>query len=167
MRAGVSNSSDLTSTSRWRTLPRYKSILIPNFIFQANCSSLNKDYFNFINNNLQSEIRDDWRFLFSTEKNARSLEEMTKQISYRGPTILVVKDKEGKMFGAYASVRECFIFTLHPEMKVFHTKGGEGENCQLLTEEYLAMGGSTGLFLLLFSIPSVPLPVPGIFNIKL
>ena len=104
MRAGVSNSSDLTSTSRWRTLPRYKSILIPNFIFQANCSSLNKDYFNFINNNLQSEIRDDWRFLFSTEKNARSLEEMTKQISYRGPTILVVKDKEGKMFGAYASL---------------------------------------------------------------
>ena len=45
---------------------------------------------------------------------------------------------------------ECFIFTLHPEMKVFYTKGGEG-NCQLLTEEFLAMGGSTGQFLLLFS----------------
>ena len=46
---------------------------------------------------------------------------------------------------------ECFIFTLQPRMEVFQTKGGEAQNCQLLTEEYLAMGGSRGQFLLLFS----------------
>ena len=82
-------------------------ITIPSFISQENCSCLDNAAILFINTNLLLEYRANWRFLFSTETHGRSLEEMAGRICYRGPTILVVKDTEGRMFGAHASTSWC------------------------------------------------------------
>ena len=46
---------------------------------------------------------DRWRFLFSSETQGKSMKEMADRISYRGPTVLLVTDGSGKMFGAFAS----------------------------------------------------------------
>ena len=77
------------------------------FKLQENCSCLDNAAILFINTNLLLEYRANWRFLFSTETHGRSLEELASRICYRGPTILVVKDGEGKMFGAHASTSWC------------------------------------------------------------
>lgn len=82
---------------------------------------------------------------------------MSSRICYNGPTILVVKDTEGNVFGAHASTSwidtdggwvgngECFLFSIQPKMAIFHSTGKD-ENFQMLTKEHFAMGGREGNF---------------------
>jgi len=125
--------------------------------FEENCSCLDNASILFINTNLLLEYRKNWRFLYSTKTKDRSLSEMMSSICYKGPTILVVKDTEGNMFGAHASTSwidtdggwvgngECFIFSIQPKMAIFHSTGKD-ENFQLCTSDCLAMGGTPGNF---------------------
>ena len=83
------------------------------------------------------------------------MQEMAERICYKGPTILIIKDTDGNVFGAHASTSwcntkggwvgngECFIFSIQPKMAVFHSTGKD-ENHQMLTGDCLAMGGSPG-----------------------
>jgi len=82
---------------------------------------------------------------------------MTDRICYKGPTILVIRDTAGNVFGAHASTSwinteggwigngECFIFSIQPKMAIFHSTGRD-ENFQMLTEDCLGMGGKPGKF---------------------
>ena len=88
-------------------LKRTVNLTILIFNLQENCSCLDNAAILFINTNLLLEYRANWRFLFSTETHGRSLEELASRVCYKGPTILVVKDAEGKMFGAHASTSWC------------------------------------------------------------
>ena len=79
------------------------------------------------------------------------------RIQYKGPTVLVVRDTEGNMFGAHASTSwcdtqggwvgngECFLFSIKPKMAVFHSTGKD-KNFQMMTDEHLALGGRLGNF---------------------
>jgi len=125
--------------------------------FEENCTCLDNASILFINTNLLLEHRKNWRFLYSSNTHSRSLEEMADRICYRGPTILVVRDTSGNVFGAHASTSwcnteggwvgngECFIFSIQPKMAVFHSTGKD-ENFQMLTGDELAMGGKPGKF---------------------
>ena len=111
----------------------------------------------FINSNLLLEYRFLWRFLYSSQTHSRSLEELKSRVMYKGPTILVVRDTEGNVFGAHASTSwcdtdytwvgngECFLFSIKPKMTVFHSTGKD-KNFQTMSDELLAMGGSRGNF---------------------
>merc|ERR1719318_1694024 len=104
-----------------------------------------------------SDFQENWRFLFSTLSHARSLEEMMSKICYKGPTIIIIKDTDGNMFGAHASTSwcdteggwvgngECFLFSIQPKMAIFHSTGKD-ENFQMLSSEFLALGGQPGNF---------------------
>jgi len=125
--------------------------------FEDNCSCLDHASILFINTNLLLEYRKNWRFLYSSISHGKSLDEMTSRICYQGPTILVVKDSEGNMFGAHASTSwcdteggwvgngECFLFSIQPKMAIFHSTGKD-ENFQMLTSDILAMGGRRGKY---------------------
>merc|ERR1719318_2485280 len=125
--------------------------------FQENCSCLDNASILFLNCNLLLEYRKNWRFLFSTLSHARSLEEMMSKICYKGPTIIIIKDTDGNMFGAHASTSwcdteggwvgngECLLFSIQPKMAIFHSTGKD-ENFQMLTKEHFAMGGREGNF---------------------
>jgi len=125
--------------------------------FTENCSCLDHASILFINTNLLLEYRKNWRFLYSSASHDKSLAEMSSRICYNGPTILVVKDTEGNVFGAHASTSwidteggwvgngECFLFSIQPKMAIFHSTGKD-ENFQMLTKEHMAMGGREGNF---------------------
>jgi len=125
--------------------------------FQENCSCLDNASILFLNSNLLLEYRKNWRFLYSTLSHGRSLDEMVSKISYKGPTIMVIKDTDGNMFGAHASTSwcnteggwvgngECFIFSIQPKMAIFHSTGKD-ENYQMLSNDLLALGGQPGNF---------------------
>merc|ERR1719410_2156703 len=125
--------------------------------FEENCTCLDNASILFINTNLLLEHRKDWRFLYSSQTHARSLEELMSRVLYKGPTVLVVKDTDGNVFGAHASTSwcdteggwvgngECFLFSIQPKMAVFHSSGKD-ENFQQLTGEHLALGGGQGKF---------------------
>ena len=91
---------------------------------QENCTCLDNASILFINTNLLLEHRKDWRFLYSSQTHARSLEvssvnlfaidslslsgqELMSRVLYKGPTVLVVRDAEGNVFGAHASTSWC------------------------------------------------------------
>jgi len=125
--------------------------------FTENCSCLDHASILFINTNLLLEYRKNWRFLYSTKEHDKSLAEISSRVCYQGPTILVVKDTEGNVFGAHASTSwidteggwvgngECFLFSIKSKMAIFHSTGKD-ENFQMLTADTLAMGGRPGNF---------------------
>lgn len=125
--------------------------------FQDNCSCLDNASILFINTNLLLEYRKNWRFLYSTATHTRSLAELISKICYKGPTIMIVKDNTGRMFGGHGSTSwcdtnggwvgngECFLFSISPKMAVFHSTGKD-ENFQMLSSDFLSLGGSKGNF---------------------
>jgi len=123
--------------------------------FEDNCSCLDNASILFLNTNILLEYRKNWRFLYSTKSHTRSMDELISKISYKGPTLIIVKDSAGQVFGAHASTSwcqtdggwvgngECFLFSIEPKMAVFHSTGKD-ENFQTLSSDMLAMGGSKG-----------------------
>ena len=121
--------------------------------FEPGSSCLDDASILFLNTNLLLEYRKDWRFLYSTQTHDRSLEAMSAAISWKGPTILIVRDEEGRIFGAHASTSwaefqdgwigngECFLFAILPKMAIFHSTG-KNEYFQSMSSDRLAMGQS-------------------------
>jgi len=78
-----------------------------------------------------------WRMTFSTEANGFSLNQLYRRsmdVDHDTPSLLLVKDIEQNIFGAYISQQllisegfygtgESFLFTVHPEFQVFHWTG--------------------------------------------
>lgn len=117
----------------------------------------------FLNSNLPTALRNEWRFLFSTATHGWSFSIFMKQIVGKGPTLLVVEDKSGNKFGGFASVSwevkpqfqgtpECFLFALEPQTGVFHSTGYNNNYMYLNYLEKntmpngLGMGGREELF---------------------
>jgi len=125
--------------------------------YEDNCSCLDNASILFLNTSLLLEYRKNWRFLYSTNNHDRSLTEMMDRICYKGPTIIIVKDTSGNIFGCHASTSwidteggwvgngECFLFSISPKMAIFHSTGKD-ENYQKLSSSLLAMGGQEGRF---------------------
>jgi len=129
---------------------------------EEGCTGLDNAAILFLNTNLLLDYRKNWRFLYSSKSHSLSMDELMGRICYKGPTIIVIKDTEGHMFGAHASSSWCntddgwigngesFLFSIVPKMAIFDSTGKD-ENFMRLNEEGLAMGGSPGNFGLFIS----------------
>ncbi len=58
----------------------------------------------YINFHLPQLCRSHWRLLFSSHKHGESFGRLIKQISSQGPTVLIIRDSDGHVFGGFASV---------------------------------------------------------------
>lgn len=56
----------------------------------------------FINSNLPAKYRNKWRFLFSTEMHGESFSTLLGRITDQGPTVLIIEDSNGHIFGGFA-----------------------------------------------------------------
>ena len=81
----------------------------------------------FLNHNLPAEQRRKWRPLFNSRTQGESFSKLSAAIVKKGPTLVVVWEKKGNVFGGYASDswalgpkfygdNSCFLFTLTPKM---------------------------------------------------
>ncbi|KAK9883979.1 hypothetical protein WA026_004913 [Henosepilachna vigintioctopunctata] len=88
----------------------------------------------FMNANLPQEFQTEWRFLFSSEIHGESFSTLIGRIIDQGPTILILEDKNGYIFGGFAPENwtlkpkfygndSSFLFTLSPRMRIFSTTG--------------------------------------------
>ncbi|XP_055372161.1 MTOR-associated protein MEAK7 [Condylostylus longicornis] len=88
----------------------------------------------FINSNLPAQFRTKWRFLFSSQIHGESFSTLLGRIMDQGPTVLIVEDSNGYIFGGFAPDSwslspnfvgndTSFIFTLRPKMRCFPTTG--------------------------------------------
>lgn len=117
----------------------------------------------FLNNyNLPKHLTTEWRLLFSNVVNGDSFTQLVGHIINKGPSLIVVKDKEGYIYGGFASQgwelrpkfygsEDCFLFTLAPQYGVY-TATGYNENFMYLNQGQetlpngLGMGGQFDYF---------------------
>jgi TLD len=88
----------------------------------------------FLNTNLPLALQNEWRFLFSSQIHGESFSTMLGKISNQGPTVLLIEDSNGYVFGGFATVSWAlspnfvgdetgFLFTTKPKMRCFPTTG--------------------------------------------
>jgi hypothetical protein len=56
-----------------------------------------------LNHALPSILRHRWRLLFSTKTHGESFQSLLHQITHQGPSLIVIKDQQGNVFGGFAS----------------------------------------------------------------
>lgn len=88
----------------------------------------------FINSHLPAAYQYEWRFLFSSEIHGESFSTLIGRIVGQGPSVLVLEDRNGYMFGGFAPASwslgpryygddSSFLFTLSPRMRMFESTG--------------------------------------------
>ncbi|XP_034542593.1 MTOR-associated protein MEAK7 [Notolabrus celidotus] len=103
-----------------------------------------------------------WRLVFSTRLHGESFTRMMAGLMKRGPTLLLLKDTKGHIFGGFASHAwevkpqfqgdsRCFLFTVFPTLRVY-TATGYNQHFMYLNQNQqtmpngLGMGGQHGYF---------------------
>lgn len=93
----------------------------------------------------------DWQLAFSTSVHGTSLLTFYKHLDGKAPTVLVVRDTDGHVFGGYASeawhvsraffgTGESFLFSILPNFAVY-TWTGADDYYLVGKRDFLAMGG--------------------------
>lgn len=101
-----------------------------------------------------------WTLLYSTHRDGISMQTMLRKSRNMSPTVLVVRDMEKHVFGAFCSepwkissryygTGETFVFTISPQSRVWHwwwQKSREVQNDFFMwgTPEAIAVGGAGG-----------------------
>jgi len=100
-----------------------------------------------------------WKLLYGTQVHGISLNTFYAQVEDRGPTIIVVEDKNRHLFGGFATESwrieprfygsgECFLFKLKspasPKSKAYHWTG-KNSNFMCSRRDFIAMGGGSFL----------------------
>ncbi|KAL0270646.1 UNVERIFIED_CONTAM: hypothetical protein PYX00_007991 [Menopon gallinae] len=136
-------------------LPRWKYVPMESGRILEDISILNLVKIIFLNSELPIDYQDEWRLLFSSAINGESFSRLTGQIINKGPTIIIIKDKEGHVFGGFAPSNwsmnpnfvgdsRSFLFTLLPSMKV-HPATGFNSNFQYMNVGQQTMPNGLGM----------------------
>ena len=84
----------------------------------------------FLNLSLPHGLRDEWRFLFSSQVHGESFSTMLGRITMQGATIIILQDNDDHVFGGFATdnwslspnftgTNNCFLFQLEPQILTF------------------------------------------------
>ena len=76
---------------------------VPNVNWSKTHTILDTLSISYLNHALPRDKRSVWRLLFSNTLHGDSFSQLTRFIVDKGPSIIVVRDKEGHVFGAYVS----------------------------------------------------------------
>ncbi|XP_078066737.1 MTOR-associated protein MEAK7 isoform X3 [Mustelus asterias] len=111
----------------------------------------------YLNTYLPSERQDQWQMLFSSQFHGESFTRFCSLILHKGPSLLVIKDSDGYVFGGFASHSwdarpqfqgdsKCFLFTLSPQLGIYTCTGYNDHymylnNGQQTMPNGLGMGG--------------------------
>lgn len=101
----------------------------------SNMVILRKEYAWLIAGSLSLQELEEWKLIYHSALNGLSFTTFLGNISNDvGPTVLVIKDKEGCIYGGYASQpwerhsdfygdMKCFLFQLYPKASIFRPTG--------------------------------------------
>ncbi|KAK7284813.1 hypothetical protein RJT34_19566 [Clitoria ternatea] len=110
-------------------------ILLTLKAIDPNIILLRKEYAWHIGGALTQHELEDWKLLYHSAVNGLSFNTFLGNISnHAGPTVLVIRDKEGNIYGGYASQpwerhadfygdMKCFLFQLNPKASIFRPTG--------------------------------------------
>ncbi|XP_051916875.1 MTOR-associated protein MEAK7 isoform X2 [Hippocampus zosterae] len=96
-----------------------------------------------------------WRLVFSTLLHGESFTRMVAGLTKCGPTLLLIKDTKGHVFGGFASLSwevkpqfqgdsRCFLFSVFPRLRV-HTATGYNQHFMYLNQKQQTMPNGLGM----------------------
>ncbi|XP_015229582.1 PREDICTED: TLD domain-containing protein 1 [Cyprinodon variegatus] len=96
-----------------------------------------------------------WRLVFSTHLHGESFTKMVSGLTHHGPTVLLIKDTKGHVFGGFASQAwemkpqfqgdsRCFLFSVFPTLRVY-TATGYNEHFMYLNQHQQTMPNGLGM----------------------
>lgn len=96
-----------------------------------------------------------WRLVFSTQLHGESFTRMISGLTKRGPTVLLIRDTKGHVFGGFASQgwdvkpqfqgdSSCFLFTVNPRLRVY-TSTGYNQHFMYLNQNQQTMPNGLGM----------------------
>ncbi|KAM3608918.1 uncharacterized protein V6R79_006770 [Siganus canaliculatus] len=96
-----------------------------------------------------------WRLVFSTRLHGESFTRLVTGLTKRGPTLLLVRDTKGHVFGGFASHgwelkpqfqgdSRCFLFTVFPRLRVY-TATGYNQHFMYLNQNQQTMPNGLGM----------------------
>ncbi|XP_012725840.2 MTOR-associated protein MEAK7 isoform X1 [Fundulus heteroclitus] len=96
-----------------------------------------------------------WRLVFSTHLHGESFTKMASGLMHHGPTVLLIKDTKGHVFGGFASQAwemkpqfqgdsRCFLFSVFPTLRVY-TATGYNEHFMYLNQHQQTMPNGLGM----------------------
>lgn len=116
----------------------------------------------FLNAGLPAKLQNEWRLLFSTVAHGESFSKLIGLMMNKGPTIIIVKDRDGHVFGGFAPCSwalspnyvgdsSSFLFSILPVMERFEPTGYNDHYQYLNVQQQtlpngLGMGGQYGYF---------------------
>lgn len=88
----------------------------------------------YLSSHLAVEHRQCWRLLFSTQLHGQSFSQLCSLITSQGPSLIVLEDRDGYVFGGFASCswevkpqfqgdNKCFLFSIAPRMATYTPTG--------------------------------------------
>lgn len=88
----------------------------------------------FVNYALPQPLRDQWRLFYSNRVHGQSFSKLMGSVTGQGPALLVVRDTDGHVFGAFGpeswhcngefyGTAQTFLFSVRPKMEVFLPSG--------------------------------------------
>jgi len=96
---------------------------------------LNETHIRNLCQHLPPDYKEQWSLLYFSDRHGKSFNRFTFHVQDKGPTILLIKDDKGRIFGGFASESwrkpqsgwygssHCFLFTLHPDFVVYKASG--------------------------------------------
>lgn len=111
---------------------------------------------------MNPEDQEDWKVIYSMNDSGHSWQQFSKSVVQKGPTLLIVKDTFGNIFGAYARESwspspnfygNAFIFQIAPKLKIYLPTNFNqnfqyfNQGCKMLPNG-LGIGGQLGFFAL-------------------
>ncbi|XP_054885948.1 MTOR-associated protein MEAK7 isoform X3 [Poeciliopsis prolifica] len=96
-----------------------------------------------------------WRLVFSTQLHGESFTKMAAALQHHGPTLLLLRDDRGHVFGGYASTAweikpqfqgdsRCFLFSVFPTLRVY-TATGYNQHFMYLNQHQQTMPNGLGM----------------------
>lgn len=96
-----------------------------------------------------------WRLVFSTHLHGESFTKMLSGLMHHGPTLLLIKDTKGHVFGGFASQAwelkpqfqgdpSCFLFSVFPKLRVY-TATGYNQHFMYLNQHQQTMPNGLGM----------------------
>ncbi|XP_057609923.1 MTOR-associated protein MEAK7 isoform X2 [Chionomys nivalis] len=109
----------------------------------------------YLNSHLAVEHRHRWRLLFSTQLHGQSFSQLCSHITHQGPCLVVLEDRDGYVFGGFASCswevkpqfqgdNKCFLFSITPSMATY-TYTGYNDHFMYLNHGQQTMPNGLGM----------------------
>ncbi|XP_049777577.1 MTOR-associated protein MEAK7-like isoform X3 [Schistocerca cancellata] len=153
----IYNILDEDTMERYNTIPFWNRI-----ISDKSPSVLTWPSIVFLNAGLPSKLQSEWRLLFSTVAHGESFSKLIGCIMNKGPTIVIVRDRDGHVFGGFAPSSwtlspnyvgddSSFLFSILPVMERFEPTGYNDHYQYLNVQQQtlpngLGMGGQHNYF---------------------